>query len=460
MRDQMISIEAEQAVLGGLMLSNGMWGAVAAVIGERDFAGAVHRLLFQTMSSLASAEQPLDLITISESLESAGKLAQVGGDAYLVELSNNTPSSANVVAYAHIVRQRSIERHAIQVLTDAIGVISDRTAGDVHQRIGQVESLLSALNGRTMKTEGLRHVRDIGGEWVEQVSSQVEGGVRGFTLGVDALDCLLYPKRVPAGSLVVVGARPKMGKTATMGHILKHFAVNRKEAVACFSLEMPDQQIYERLIVGASGVNPEIFYRAANDVDDWSRVNAAVKSFNDSLLYVDDTSGVRLSHIQREVRRLNKQQPVSLVAVDYLTLMEAENAERNDLAYGRVTKGLKNLAKEINGVVLMLTQLNRDLERRPDKRPHPSDSRDTGQIEQDCDVWIGLYREGGYTDHPDDDRTELIVRMNRHGRTGTVFVKQENGVIVETDDQAARDSTKQAGKPRGISGYTKTKNGE
>lgn len=442
MRDQMISVEAEQAVLGGLMLNNGMFGSVATVIFERDFAGADHRLIFQTMCRLASDEQPLDLITLSESLESAGKLDQVGGVAYLAELANNTPSSANVVAYAHIVKQRSIERYAIQTLTDAIAVISDRTGGDVHQRIGQAESLLASINDRSFQKGGLRHVRDIGGDWVKQVTENVEGGARGFTLGIDALDRLLYPKRVPPGSLVVVGARPKQGKTALMGKIMSHFALKRREAVAAFSLEMPNIQIYERLVVGASGVNPDIFYRAANDVDDWSRVTAATKSYNESALYVDDTPGIRLSHIQREVRKLSKQQRVSLVAVDYLTLMEAENAERNDLAYGRVTKGLKNLAKEINGVVLMLTQLNRQLESRPDKRPHPSDSRDTGQIEQDCDLWIGLYREGAYTDHPEDDRTELLVRMNRHGRTGTVFVKQANGVIVETDDQTQREKAK------------------
>ena len=150
----------------------------------------------------------------------------------------------------------------------------------------------------------------------------------------------------------------------------------------------------------------------------------------------------------REARNLHKRHKVGLVAVDYLTLMEADTSERNDLGYGRITKALKNLAKELDCVVLLLTQLNRQLESRPDKKPLPSDSRDTGQIEQDCDLWIGLYREGAYTDHPEDDRTEVLVRMNRHGRTGTVFIKQENGIIVETEDQTRREARPRA---RGIS---------
>ncbi|TNF09448.1 MAG: helicase DnaB [Gammaproteobacteria bacterium] len=432
---------AEQFVIGGLLLLGDMGGdqaqKVLAMLKPSSFADLELSVAYDAIGRVAERGGRVDAFSVYAEAQRDKRCSDRLED-YLFELAGSSGSSANIVSYAEAVREKAIERYAVESLHKALAMITDPTAGDVHQRIGRAESVLSALNERSMRTGGLRHVREIGKEWVGQVSAQVEGGVRGFTMGIDALDRLLYPKRVPPGSLVVVGARPKMAKTALMGKIMSHFALKRKEAVACFSLEMPDVQIYERMIVGESGVDPEIFYRAAKDVDDWSRVNAAAKSYNESLLYVDDTPGVRLSHIQREARRLNKQHRIGLVAVDYLTLMDGEGAERNDLAYGKITKSLKNLAKELNCVVLLLSQLNRALESRQDKRPFPSDSRDTGQIEQDCDLWIGLYREGAYTDHPDDDRTEVIVRMNRHGRTGTVYVKQENGAIVETPDQEPR----------------------
>jgi len=457
----MDSRAVEQAVIGGLLLlgdtSSDQAQKVFAMLRPTSFADLDLAVAFDAIQRIADRDGRADPFSIYAEAQH-DKRCSPSLEGYLFELTEGIASAANLVSHAELVRQDAVERFAVEKLNEALALVTDKTSGDIHQRIGQAESVLSAINDRAMKTGGLRHVRDIGKEWVGTVENQVEGGVRGFTLGIDALDRLLYPKCVPPGSLVVVGARPKMGKTATMGHILKHFAVNRKEAVACFSLEMPDQQIYERLIVGDSNVDPEIFYRAADDANSWNRVTNAAAKFNDSMLYIDDTPGVRLAHVLKEARSLHKKHNVGLVAVDYLTLMEADSAERNDLGYARITKALKNLAKELGCVVLLLTQLNRQLESRPDKRPFPSDSRDTGQIEQDCDLWIGLFREGAYTDNPEDDRTEVIVRMNRHGRTGTVFMKQENGVIVETDDQAAKD--KQTGRPRGISGYTKTKNGE
>lgn len=435
---------AEQFVIGGLLLLGDMSGEqaqkVLSMLKPASFADLDLSIAFDAIARIAERGGRIDPFCVwSESQKD--KRCTEGLESYLFEITGAVGSSANVVSYAEIVREKAVERYAVEALNKALALITDKTGGNINQRLGLAESLISSISDRSMKTGGLKHVRDIGKEWVWQVTEQVEGGVRGFTLGIDALDRLLYPKRVPAGSLVVVGARPKMGKTAIMGKVMSHFALTRKEAVACFSLEMPNLQIYERLIVGESQVNPEIFYRSANDVDDWSRVTAAAKSYNESSMFIDDTPGVRLSHVLREARTLHKQHKIGLVAVDYLTLMDGEGAERNDLAYGRITKALKNLAKELNCVVLLLTQLNRQLESRTDKRPHPSDSRDTGQIEQDCDLWIGLYREGAYTETPEDDRTEVIVRMNRHGRTGTVFVNQINGAIVETDHQSPMETS-------------------
>lgn len=449
------SIEAEQAVIGALMLLDldcDECQRVFSLLSPSSFAEPDHQILFAAIRSLAERGGSADVLTLGEECRK-DKRFRADIDDYLVEIVSNTPTAANVAAYAEIVRDRAIERVASQKLNEALAVINNPYEGDIYKRLGMAESMITAILERGMKNKsGLKHVKDIGKEWLPEVLERVEGGVyRGFTLGIDALDRMLYPKRVPAGSLVVLGARPKMGKTGFMTKIIEHFAVNRKEAVATFSLEMPNSQIYERLLTGAAEVNPELFYRPANDADDWQKINSAAHRLNESLLFIDDTPGIRISHVLRETRALNRKHNVRLVAVDYLTLMDADGAERNDLAYGAITKALKNLAKEINGVVLLLTQLNRKLEDRGDKRPMPSDSRDTGQIEQDCDLWIGLYREAVYNrDAPSESMTEAIVRLNRHGKTGTAYFDLIDGTIREIDQDRARESSQIQPKTRGL----------
>lgn len=436
---------AEQFVLGGLMLigdlSSDQAQRVLAMLSPASFASPDHALIFSAMRNLADRNGGADPFTVEAEAKRDGRYRDSLGD-YLLELATSTPSAANLTAYAEAVREEAVERFAMNQMNQAIALLGDKANGDIYKRLGLAESVLNAIQERAIRnrTQGLRHAKDIGKEWVADVENRVQGRVRGFTIGIEALDHLLKPKRVPAGSLVVIGARPKMGKTAVLGHIAKHYAFDRKEAVAVFSLEMPEAQIYERLIVDASGVDPEIFYRAAKDADDWGRVAHAADRFNRSQLHIDDTPGIRLSHIQREARKLNRQHKVGLVAVDYLTLMEAEDAERNDLAYGRITKGLKNLAKELDCVVLLLSQLNRQLENRPagSRRPMPSDSRDTGQIEQDCDLWIGLYRDAVYNPDAPEALSEAIVRLNRHGKTGTAYFNLTNGAVVEVDQEQAR----------------------
>lgn len=198
---------------------------------------------------------------------------------------------------------------------------------------------------------------------------------------------------------------------------------------------MPDKQIFERMVGQSSGVNTDIFYLGAENDCGFAYANAkALEMVESGNLFVDDTPGVSLAHIVAEARCIKRDKgKVGMVLVDYLTLMKAEKADRNDLAYGMITKGLKNLAKELDCVVVLLTQLNRELEKRANKRPLPSDSRDTGQIEQDCDYWLGIYREGAYDEDADQDDTELLLRLNRHGKSGVVYTEQRNGAIYDCD---------------------------
>ena len=253
-----------------------------------------------------------------------------------------------------------------------------------------------------------------------------------FSTGIESLDDVLGVKKMRRGSLVGVGARPKMGKSAFMMLIANHFALELNEPVALFSMEMPSVEIAERAMTSRSTVNPAEFYRKGISNESGGRRDMALNELMNSNMFVDDGAALTIGHIQRESRKLRKDKgKIGLICVDYLTLMEAEKADRNDLAYGMITKALKNLAKELNCVVLMLTQLNRGLENRPDKRPMPSDSRDTGQIEQDVDLWIGLYKESVYDEEiSDGGLTELLVRLNRHGGTGTGFVEMREGFHV------------------------------
>ncbi|MDY0539132.1 DnaB helicase C-terminal domain-containing protein, partial [Pasteurella multocida] len=252
-------------------------------------------------------------------------------------------------------------------------------------------------------------------------------------------------------SLVVVGARPKCGKTAFYGMVAENCIVNEKKPALLFSLEMSGQLIFERLIGQNGNLNTTAFYEHDPDVifhkyhtTQESLINRASNAvgelIKDDLLYIDDTPGVSMAHIRNECRRIKRERgEIGLIAVDYLTLMKAEDAERNDLAYGKITKELKNLAREMNCVVLVLTQLNRKLEDRGDKRPLPSDSRDTGQIEQECDYWIGLYKESAYSESADKSLTEVILRLNRHGGgSGTVYADQRFGSMFNCDQDEAK----------------------
>ena len=226
-----------------------------------------------------------------------------------------------------------------------------------------------------------------------------------------------------------------MGKTAFLEKITSHVGLELNKPVAIFSLEMPNFQLYERFLSSNARVDSSIFHTAKLDDNELQKTHTAIGNFNQSKIYMDDTPAITIQHLKKECRKLAKSEPLGMIAVDYLTLMKAGKADRNDLAYGDITKELKNLAKELDCVVLLLTQLNRNLEQRADKRPIPADSRDTGQIEQDCDYWMGLYRESVYNDELSDVEkgyTEAVLRLNRHGGVGTGYMNMIDGYLTAT----------------------------
>ncbi|WP_283130802.1 replicative DNA helicase [Enterovibrio norvegicus] len=434
------TLVAEQSVIGSMMLIGDMTQASAEkILGylrEGAFQHRVHVLIWRAIRQMANAGDFVDLITLNATLTRSGDIEAVGGISYLAELAKNTPSAANVMAYADIVRQGAVRRSVSSRLQNALAMLNETDGVSVYEKVGLIESELSAISDRASRgrESGLVHVSEIASQWTEDLENRFENPTtsQGFTTGVAGIDRILAPKNLKPGSLVVIGARPKMGKSALMNMIAKHFALEHKLSTAIFSLEMPSDQIFERMISERARIDPGMFYQGADNDTDFAKVSMAMGEYVNSKTYIDDTPGIGITHVQRESRKLGKHEQVGLICVDYLTLMTAGKADRNDLAYGEITKALKNLAKELNCIVLLLTQLNRSLETRANKRPMPSDSRDTGQIEQDCDVWIGLYRESVYkTDVQTPGLTEALIRLNRHGQIGTAYLNLIHGYFEE-----------------------------
>ncbi|EPV6901380.1 DnaB-like helicase C-terminal domain-containing protein [Enterobacter hormaechei] len=439
------NIEAEQSVLGGMMLDSGSDRCQTAMsmLKPESFYIRPHQVIFAEMRELVANQKPIDLITLIESLESKGLGEQAGGFAYMAEISKNTPSAANIVHYAMLVREKAMERYGIDKLTSATELLFSRNGMTTSQKFDAIQTLFTDIAdyAKTGNRRGLREFSEVMGDWVDEVEARWSDSdaTRGLSTGIGSLDELLQPKGLVKGALMVIGARPKMGKTTLYSQLAVNCAEVEQLPALMFSLEMPDKQIVERMIGQVSRVNTDVFYGDRYDDAQVAMAFAAGgRLAQTGNLYVDDTPGITLAHIVAESRRIKRERgAVGMVLVDYLTLMTADKADRNDLAYGIITKGLKNLAKELNCIVVLLTQLNRDLEKRTNKRPMPSDSRDTGQIEQDCDYWIGIYREGAYDENADQAATELLLRLNRHGPTGVVYCDQRNGAIYDCDQAAA-----------------------
>lgn len=429
---------AEQSVIGSLILLSDPESKTLvktlATLKESSFYRLYHRKIFAAIKSLHRSGSYIDFVTLEAQCKSMGN-DDPDMFMYLAQITKNTPSPSNILSYAKIVRECSIERYSITKMQDLIATFSDKSEGDIYQRLGLLESTINDISNMSLRNEkgGLKHINESLGQWLDNIEQVQQDGYdkNAFTTGVESLDEVLGAKGMRRGSLVGVGARPKMGKSALMSLVANHFALELNESVALFSMEMPSVEIAERAMTNRTMVNPAEFYREMGN-ESQGRVDGAFLELSKSNMYVDDGVGLSLSHIQRESRKIRKENgSIGLICVDYLTLMEAEKADRNDLAYGMITKGLKNLAKELDCVVLLLLQLNRGLESRIDKKPLPSDSRDTGQIEQDVDLWMGLYKESVYeTEISNQGFTEVIVRLNRHGGTGSGFVDMREGFHV------------------------------
>lgn len=423
------SIEAEQAVLGGIMLNNGHWENVIEHVIADDFYTAAHRLIFQEMENLARQNNPVDLITLDQALKNKGVIQDVGGFAYLAELSKNTPSAANIIAYADIVREKAILRELIGVGNTIAQSAYTPKGKDIKDILDEAErEVFHIAEKRTSSNEGPKNVIDI----LEQTINKIEllsknknhNGVTGVTTGFKDLD--KKTAGLQPSDLIIVAARPSMGKTTFAMNLCENAALASEKPVLVFSLEMPADQIMMRSLASLSRVDQtKIRTGQITDDEEWARISSTMAILtNKPNIYIDDSAGLTPTELRSRARRVYRENGgLSLIMVDYLQLMRAPGFNENrNLEIAEISRSLKALAKELEVPVVALSQLNRSLEQRSDKRPVNSDLRESGSIEQDADLIMFIYRDEVYHETTDENRNiaEIIIGKQRNGPIGRV----------------------------------------
>ena len=420
------SQEAESSVLGGLLLDNNSWDKVADLLVEADFYRYEHRLVFASITSLVNTNRPADVITVFEQMQSQGKAEEIGGLAYLNSLAQYVPSSANIRRYAEIVRERSILRKLVSV-SDEIATSALNTNGrPVTNILDEAEQKIFSIGeeGSRMR-QGFQSMDKLVVQLLDRVEemSQNPNDITGVPTGFFDLDRMT--SGMQAGDLIVLAARPSMGKTALAINIAEHVALKEDLPVAVFSMEMGASQLAIR-IVGSIGRIDQGRLRTGKLIDDeWPRLSDAIERLKTVSLSIDETPGLTTSELRASARRLARScGKLGLVVVDYLQLMSGSgggDGENRATELGEISRGLKMLAKELQCPVIALSQLNRGVEQRTDKRPMMSDLRESGAIEQDADVIMFIYRDDYYNkDSKEPGVAEIIIAKQRNGPTGTV----------------------------------------
>ncbi|WP_339617122.1 replicative DNA helicase [uncultured Gilvimarinus sp.] len=417
------SVEAEQSVLGGLMLDNSRLDAVLEIASEVDFYREDHRLILKMMVALQEDEQPLDAVTLSEALERHGELERAGGLGYLVELAANTPSAANITAYARIVRERSTLRQLI-VAAQEISQSSYNPAGlDSDDLLQMAEKRVAQIAEDRPKEGGLREVNGLLKESVERIDELFRSGddVTGVTTGLTDLDGKTSGWQ--PGELVILAARPSMGKTALALNFVEAAIFTQPKPVLVFSMEMPSAALVMRMMSSIGRIDQGHMRNGKLTEEDWPKLSTAVSKMKDKLLFIDDTPGLTPQEMRARTRRVAREHGnPGMIMVDYLQLMQVAGAsEGRTQEISEISRALKALAKEFDCPVIALSQLNRSVEQRPNKRPMNSDLRESGAIEQDADVILFIYRDEYYNeDSAEKGVSELIVGKQRNGEVGTV----------------------------------------
>ncbi len=423
------SVEAEQSVLGGLLLDNEALDKIADILHEDDFYRHDHKLIYQHISRLIQLSRPADIVTVAESLESNAELTSIGGLAYLDALAKNTPTAANIRRYAEIVRERSIMRKLVTVGSEIAESAFVPQGRDAQQLLDEAEAkIFKIAEADGNATQGFIDIKELLGPVVNRIEElyqrEDQSHVTGIATGFDDLD--ERTSGLQPGDLIIVAGRPSMGKTAFSLNIAEHIALEIKKPVAVFSMEMAAIQLATRMVGSVGRLDQHKMRNGKLDEEDWPRLTMALGKLNEAPLYIDEGAGLNAFELRARARRLQKscKQNLGLIVVDYLQLMSANGGratENRATEISEISRSLKSLAKELNVPVIALSQLNRSVEQRPDKRPVMSDLRESGAIEQDADLILFIYRDEVYNPDSEDKGTaEIIIGKQRNGPIGRV----------------------------------------
>ncbi len=418
------SIEAEQAVLGGLMLDNQTWDQIADRIDAVDFYRRDHRLIFEAISELSERGDPFDVVTISERLEASGDLEDAGGLSFITVLARNTPSAANIRAYADIVHERSVMRQLIHVGTEVSNAGFNPEGRSAKDLLDYAEQKVFEIAERGDRgKQGFLPIKSLLTQAVDRIDElfQRDEPITGMATGYNDFDDMT--SGLQPSDLVIVAGRPSMGKTTFALNIAEHIAIKSKRPVAVFSMEMPGEQLALRMMSSLGRIDQQKVRTGKLNDDDWPRITSAVTMLAEAPMFIDDTPALNPTELRARARRLKREHgDLGMVVIDYLQLMQAPGAGDNRTAeISEISRSLKALAKELHVPVVALSQLNRNLEQRPNKRPVMSDLRESGSIEQDADLIVFIYRDEVYNpESPDKGSAEIIIGKQRNGPIGTV----------------------------------------
>jgi replicative DNA helicase len=420
------SVEAEQSVLGGLLLDNAAWDRIADFLSQRDFYRYDHRIIFEHIGRLIASTRPADVVTVYEALTTSGKAEDVGGLAYLNALAQNTPSAANIRRYAEIVRDRAVLRRLVSVADEISADAFNPQGKEVRQLLDAAEAkVFSIAEEGARGNQGFLEIGPLLTQVVERIDtlyhtanpSDVTGTPTGF-VDLDRMTSGMH-----GGELIIVAGRPSMGKTAFSMNIGEYVAVEYGLPVAVFSMEMPGTQLVMRMLGSIGRLDQHRMRTGRLSDEDWPKLTHAVQKMSEAQLFIDETGGLNPMELRSRARRLSRQcGKLGLIIVDYLQLMSGSSSGENRATeISEISRSLKSLAKELDVPVVALSQLNRGLEQRPNKRPVMSDLRESGAIEQDADVILFIYRDEVYNpDSPDKGTAEIIIGKQRNGPIGPV----------------------------------------
>ena len=422
------SIEAEQSVIGGLLLENEALDKIADILSSADFYQHDHKTIFEHIVKLIEKNRPADIVTVAESLESTTELSQIGGIAYLGALAQNTPTAANIRRYAEIVRERHVMRKLVTVGSGIAESAYSPNGRDAQQLLDEAESkIFQIAEGGQRSGQGFQDIKVLLPQVAERIdmlfSRDNPSDVTGLPTGFSDLDSMT--SGFQGGDLVIVAGRPSMGKTAFSINIAENVALDTGLPVAIFSMEMASTQLAMRMIGSVGRLDQHRMRTGKLEDEDWEKLTTALGKLNEAPIFIDEGAALSSFDVRARARRLHRQcGKLGLIVVDYLQLMAApagRQGENRATEISEISRSLKALAKELDCPVVALSQLNRSVEQRPDKRPVMSDLRESGAIEQDADLILFIYRDEVYNpDSTDKGTAEIIIAKQRNGPIGRV----------------------------------------